>query len=94
MTEKASQFINDYVQSVVNDNSEHFEDILLNGVTPDMDKDQIYVKMILNSINLSTNLATQIVLQILDDSNVLSITSDERLLQKLSLKLYTDTSEN
>lgn len=94
MTDKASKFVSAYVQSVIDSNKECFEDVLLNGVTSDMDIDQIYVKMILNSINLSTNLATQIVLQILDDSKVLSITSDERLLQKLSLKLYTDTSEN
>lgn len=94
MTDKASKFISAYVQSVVNDNKEHFEEILLNGVTPEMDKDRIFVKMINNSIYLSTNIAVQIILNLLDDSNVLPITSDEHLLQKLSLKLYTDISES
>lgn len=46
MTDKASKFISSYVQSVVNDNKEHFEEILLNGVTSEMDKDRIFVKMI------------------------------------------------
>lgn len=82
------------MQSVVNDNKEHFEEILLNGVTPEMDKDRIFVKMINNSISLSANIAVQIILNLLDDSNVLPITSDEHLLQKLSLKLYTDISES
>ena len=94
MTDKASKFISSYVQSVVNDNKEHFEEILLNGVTSEMDKDRIFVKMINNSISLSTNIAVQIILNLLDDSNVLPITSDEHLLQKLSLKLYTDISES
>ena len=71
------------MQSVVNDNKEHFEEILLNGVTPEMDKDRIFVKMINNSISLSANIAVQIILNLLDDSNVLPITSDEHLLKAL-----------
>lgn len=94
MTDKASKFISSYVQSVVDDNKGCFEEVLLNGVTSDMDKDRIFVKMINNSISLSANLAVQIILSLLDESNILTITSDEKLLQKLSLKLYTDISEN
>ena len=94
MTDKASKFISAYVQSVVDDNKGCFEEVLLNGVTSDMDKDRIFVKMINNSISSSANLAVQIILSLLDESNILTITSDEKLLQKLSLKLYTDISEN
>ena len=62
----------------------------MNNVTSDMNKDQIYVNMILNSITLSTDLATQIVLDLLESSGIIDITSDERLLQKLALRLHTD----
>lgn len=90
MTDKAKELISLYVQSVVQDSNSQFEDILMNNVTSDMNKDQIYVNMILNSITLSTDLATQIVLDLLESSGVIDITSDERLLQKLALRLHTD----
>ena len=90
MTDKAKELISLYVQSVVQDSNSQFEDILMNNVTSDMNKDQIYVNMILNSITLSTDLATQIVLDLLDSSGIIDITSDERLLQKLALRLHTD----
>ena len=90
MTDKAKELISLYVQSVVQDSNSHFEDILMNNVTSDMNKDQIYVNMILNSITLSTDLATQIVLDLLESSGIIDITSDERLLQKLALRLHTD----
>ena len=90
MTDKAKELISLYVQSVVQDSNSQFEDILMNNVTSDMNKDQIYVNMILNSITLSTDLATLIVLDLLESSGVIDITSDERLLQKLALRLHTD----
>ena len=83
MTDKAKELISLYVQSVVQDSNSQFEDILMNN-------DQIYVNMILNSITLSTDLATQIVLDLLESSGIIDITSDERLLQKLALRLHTD----
>lgn len=91
MTEQASKVISTYVQSVVNDNKNQFEDVLMSGVTTDMSTEQILTKMIFNSITLSADLSTQIILQLLEDSNLLSINSDEHTLQKLSLKLHTDT---
>lgn len=94
MTEKAKQIINVYVQNVVNDSKSQFENILLNGVTPEMSKDEIYVKMFFNSITLSTDLAVQIIIDLLDSANVLSITSDEKALQKTLLRLRTDTLKN
>lgn len=90
MTDKAKELISLYVQSAVQDSNSQFEDILMNNVTSDMNKDQIYVNMILNSITLSTDLATQIVLDLLESSGIIDITSDERLLQKLALRLHTD----
>lgn len=90
MTDKAKELLSLYVQSVVQDSNSQFEDILMNNVTSDMNKDQIYVNMILNSITLSTDLATQIVLDLLESSGIIDITSDERLLQKLALRLHTD----
>lgn len=93
MTDKAKKVISLYVQSIVNDNKDIFEDVLFNGVTSDMDKDRIYAKMILNSLSFSTELAVQIILTLLDDADILAVTSDERLLQKLALKLHTDIFE-
>ena len=46
MTDKAKELISLYVQSVVQDSNSQFEDILMNNVTSDMNKDQIYVNMI------------------------------------------------
>ena len=90
MTDKAKQVISEYIQSIVNNAKPQFEDILFNGVTSDLNKDQIYVKMIFNSISLSVNLSTQIVLDVLDNADVLTVISDEKQLQKLSLRLHTD----
>ncbi|MCQ5359248.1 hypothetical protein NE549_18265, partial [Blautia obeum] len=61
-----------------------------NNLTSEMSKDQVYVKMLLNAVTLSTDLATQIILDLLDSTDVLPITSDEKVLQKLALRLHTD----
>ena len=90
MTDKAKQLVSLYVQDVVQDSMPQFEDALMNNVTPEMSKDQVYVKMILNAVTLSTDLATQIILDLLDSTDVLSITSDEKVLQKLALRLHTE----
>lgn len=94
MSDKAKEFLNLYVQSIINDTSQQFEDALFEGVTKEMDKDRIYAKMILNSISLSVKLSTQIIIDMLDHYEIMKITSDEQLLQKLSLKIRTDISEN
>lgn len=94
MSDKAKEFLNLYVQSMINDTSQQFEDALFEGITKEMDKDRVYAKMILNNISLSAKLSTQIIIDILDYYEILKITSDEQLLQKLSLKLRTDISEN
>lgn len=90
MTDKAKQLISLYVQGVVQDTSPQFEDVLMNNVTSEMSKDQIYVKMLLNAVALSTDLATQIILDLLDSTDILPITSDEKVLRKLALRLHTD----
>lgn len=90
MTDKAKQLISLYVQGVVQDTSPQFEDVLMNNVTSEMSKDQVYVKMLLNAVALSADLATQIILDLLDSTDILSITSDEKILQKLALRLHTD----
>ena len=90
MTDKAKQLISLYVQGVIQDTSPQFEDVLMNNVTSEMSKDQIYVEMLLNAVALSTDLATQIILDLLDSTDILPITSDEKVLQKLALRLHTD----
>ena len=91
MTDKAKQLISLYVQGVIQDTSPQFEDVLMNNVTSEMSKDQIYVEMLLNAVALSTDLATQIILDLLDSTDILPITSDEKVLQKLALRLHTDS---
>ena len=81
MTDKAKQLVSLYVQGIVQDSMPQFEE---------MSKDQVYVKMLLNAVTLSTDLATQIILDLLDSTDVLPITSDEKVLQKLALRLHTD----
>lgn len=44
MTDKAKQLVSLYVQDVVQDSMPQFEDALMNNVTPEMSKDQVYVK--------------------------------------------------
>lgn len=90
MTDKAKQLVSLYVQGIVQDSMPQFEDILMNNLTSEMSKDQVYVKMLLNAVTLSTDLATQIILDLLDSTDVLPITSDEKVLQKLALRLHTD----
>lgn len=90
MTDKAKQLVSLYVQGIVQDSMPQFEDILMNNLTSEMSKDQVYVKMLLNAVTLSNDLATQIILDLLDSTDVLPITSDEKVLQKLALRLHTD----
>ena len=92
MTEKQKEVISLYVQEIVKDNSALIEDYLLNGVTNDMDKDNIVVKMVLNSVTLSTTLATQIVLDILENSKVISPKSDE-YLKKVEFEIRTKLAD-
>lgn len=94
MSDKAKELLNLYVQSIINDTIPQFEDALFDGVTNEMDRDRIYVKMLINSVSMSVKLTTQIIVDMLDQTGILEITSDEQLLQKLSLKIRTDISEN
>lgn len=90
MTDKAKELLSVTVQQIVRDNMPQFENILFEGVLPEMDKDRILTKMILNSITLSVDLSTQIICEFLDSSDILNFPEDERLLQKLALKIHTD----
>lgn len=90
MTDKAKELLSLTVQQIVRDNMPQFENILFEGVLPEMDKDHILTKMILNSITLSVDLSTQIICEFLDSSDILNFPEDERLLQKLALKIHTD----
>lgn len=94
MTDKAKELISLCVQDIIKDNTEQINEALFNGVTHDMDKDRIFSKMILNSLSVSTILTTQIVCEILESKNLISINSDEKLLQKLSLQIHTDNLKN
>lgn len=90
MTDKAKELLSVTVQQIVRDNMPQFENILFEGVLPEMDKDRILTKMILNSITLSVDLSTQIICEFLDSADILNFPEDERLLQKLALKIHTD----
>lgn len=93
MTDKAKELVSVYVQSIVRDSDSQFEDAIMNNVTPDMDFNQIYVKMVHNAVTLSVDLSTQIILDLLDYADVLPITSDEKFLQKLALRIHTDSKK-
>lgn len=93
MTDKAKELISLHIQQIINDNSEQIQEALFHGVDSSMDKDRIYAKMILNSISVSTTLTSQIILELLDSKDIIHVNSDERLLQKLALKIHTDNSK-
>mgnify|MGYP006935427500 FL=1 len=80
MTDKAKELVSLYIQSIVRDSDSQFEDAIMNNVTPDMNFNQIYVKMVHNAVTLSVDLSTQIILDLLDYADVLPITSEEKVL--------------
>ena len=90
MTDKQQELIDLYIQKVINDNSHLFADILLHGTAIDMDRDQIYAKMIQNSVTLSVNIAAKIIIDLLEEKDILSLVSDEKILQKSVFKLRTE----
>lgn len=90
MTDKQQELIDLYIQKVINDNSHLFADILLHGTDIDMDRDQIYAKMIQNSVTLSVNIAAKIIIDLLEEKDILSLVSDEKILQKSVFKLRTE----
>ena len=90
MTDKAKQLVSLYVQNIVKETQPQFEDALMNNITPEMSEEQTFTKMILNAVTLSTDLAVQIILDLLDSADILPIVSDEKVLQKLALSFHTD----
>ena len=94
MTDKQQEIIDLHIQKIINDNSHLFQDVLFSGATADMDRDQIYCKMMFNSIQFSTSLATKIILDFLENQDLISFKSDEHFLQKLAFKMRTDISES
>ena len=82
MTDKAKELVSLYVQSIVRDSDSQFEDAIMNNV-----------KMVHNAVTLSVDLSTQIILDLLDYADVLPITSEEKVLQKLALRIHTDSKK-
>lgn len=89
MTDKSKELLSLCVQDIIDDSKPQFERVLLNGVTRDMDKDNIYVKMIMNSISLSVDIAVQIICELLDSTGVVPFKSDEKEIQELLLRIRT-----
>lgn len=92
MTDKTKEVLSLCVQDVIKQNMSQFENVLLNGVTPDMDKDTIYVKMIMNSISLSANIAVQFICELLDETGIIPFKTDEKELQKWILRFSTENT--
>ena len=90
MTAKTKELLSLCVQDVVNQNKPQFENILLNGATPDMDKDRLYVKMIMNSISLSVDIAVQLICDLLDETGIIPFKNDEKEIQKRILQIRTE----
>lgn len=93
MTDKAKELINLRIQKLISDNQNQICDSLFNGLTDDMSHEKLYAKMILNSIMLSVDISIQIICEILESEDLIHLESDEKLLQKLSLKLKTEILE-
>lgn len=91
MTDSASKLINAYVQKILDDNPEIFENYLLNGVDDCSEIERALTKMIMNSVRVSTSISVQIIMNILEEEGIISINSDEKILLKNLLKIYTGT---
>ena len=92
MTDKTKEVLSLCVHDIINQNKPQFEDVLFAGVTNGMDKDRIYVKMIMNSISLSVDIAVQLICEILDETGIIPFKTDEKELQKLILRIRTENA--
>lgn len=72
------------VRDMVIQNLDTISEKLLSGTTDTMTEKELTVTMMLNCVSLSTSLAVQAVLGILQDAQIIGI--DEHLIAKLLLK--------
>lgn len=89
MSDKTQELISACVQEIINNSQSQYEDVLFNGVTGDMSFDQVFVKMVYNSIRISVDTSTQIICSLLDSCGVVPFKSDEKEIQKLLLQIRT-----
>ena len=84
MTQTTKKAIEISVYDLVKRNQAVLTDNLLEGITDDMPQAAVTAKMTLNCLSLSTSLAVQVVLNLLESVGTLSF--DDREIEKLLLK--------
>ena len=87
MEETTKKAIEESVRNVISTNREYITESIFDGVYDGMTQTKANAKMISNCIFLSTSLAVQVVLNLLQESNVLHL--DEREIAKQLLKLLS-----
>ena len=92
MTDKTKEVLSLCVQNIINEKMPEFENALFVGVTSDMDKDTIYVKMLFNAISLSVDSSVQLICDLLDEAGIIPFNTDEKDLQKRILRLRTENT--
>lgn len=70
--------LDEMVNKVFRDNSEELENALLSGINSSQDRDIICYRMIQNSMRISSIVSTKIILELLVECGLLSISEDSR----------------
>lgn len=84
MEEMTVRAINKAVEDMIKRNSEVIAEQLLTGALESDSLEKVYSKMFLNCVSLSTSIAVQAVIGLLQDAQILSL--DEHQMAKLLLK--------
>lgn len=85
MTNLTSEMISQIVREQIlnNDIAKH----VFNGTTGSMSTDEIYAKMVLNAIEISTQLSVKIIMEFLYQSGLVDEPDTKTLLKQLSSRL-------
>lgn len=85
MTNLEERFIEIFVKNCIQDNSEAIQEFLLSGFDGNMKPEEIFPKMIIRSVSISSQISVQIVMKLLEQAGVVKL--DEERLKRISLHI-------
>lgn len=92
MNETTIKALNKATENFIKSNNGVIAEKITDGINESDNESIVYAKMLNNCISLSTSLAVQAVMSILEDANVICL--DERQIAKLYLKQLSSDANN
>lgn len=85
MTNLQAKYIQEKIDQTISKNQEEITNMLLSGLDSSMTTEEILPRMVIRSISISSQIAVQMMMELLTQAEVLEI--DEELLKRSFLKI-------